>query len=132
MRWHLRIAALTSAAFYLAALFVAGYHQAEEAHGYCPEHGAPVHLDETVDGGHAAHLDLKEAMPLGAVAAAAGHHATHGCALFEWLSQSAAGEAAVAQTRAALRSVVVAKTGLAVAPTTIAILRLSPKSSPPA
>jgi hypothetical protein len=110
---------------FLGAVLEAHVHRALARHGFCTEHGEPIHLDDAPRPAPVVDHRSIDSAPHPA-------HGQHGCALLRFLSQGA--EARTSTTHGAeLLAHAVAALPLERAPhAAITLLELAPKGSPPA
>jgi hypothetical protein len=125
-----RLLSASICALFLGGIQLASYHQATAQHGYCPEHGALVHLGHN-DQPRGQGPRYFSSIPAPIFIPDAQLHTAHDCAELAFLGQSSQLE----DTRSSLtptgRSALLAGAArLAVSPI-IALLRQAPKNSPP-
>jgi hypothetical protein len=120
-----RAAALSLAGLFASALVAAWCHKAHVVHGFCSDHGQPIHLEETPGHAHRLH-------PRTAVDRDHHVHGAHGCValdlLTSWATTAAADRDVVDRTPST--ALLLPREG-ALSPS-IPLLLEAPKLPPPA
>ena len=124
MRGSRRLVAAAVCVLFFGAVVEAHVHRASVRHGFCTEHGEPIHLSR-VPG-------IATAMEHIAI----GHapdpaRGEHDCAELRFLSQGADGQVDVADVEYRLALALDSFSPVFEPPPTIALLELAPKGSPP-
>jgi len=124
-RSRLRLQAAASIVLFAGALLAAGYHQATVIHGYCSEHGRRIHIDARTPHRPAV-APTQRALRVAIVA-----RGVHDCPALLLLAQPYAEAGRRCPGAVMPPSVYTAAGQLRRQHRVIALLRLSPKASPP-
>ena len=121
---HSRLTVLAITLAFSGGLMSAWHHQATARHGFCSDHGEPIHLD------HEAGQSGRLAGPL-SVESREHVVGAHDCVVLAFLGQSVLDRSGQATTLAPVPASPLFPALEGIAPAQISTLQLSPSNSPP-